>query len=530
MALIRVAPPSPALRPFAAVGAVTRSAMVFARGRGGYLFVRRSNIDYQTEVGDPATNSIVGAVVGWIARNFPDAPVKILDESKPEGTPITRASTGPGAMLRLLEKPNAYFSGVLQWMATVIDFITDGNAYWIKVRNGSGRVVALWWVPQRMMEPRWPESDPSVFVGWYEYTVDGIPWVVRPADVVHFRNGIDGMNTRKGRAPLKSLFTEIFTDVEAAAFTASLLRNLGIPGVVLSPANTTSGVGFGQLAGNADGIKQKFMDTFGGDHRGEPLVFTHPTEAKVLSWSPEQMNLRELRRIPEERVSAVLGVPAGVAGLGAGLDRNTFTNYGEANKAAYTQAVIPMHRLIAAELEAQLLPDFTTALLDVLDVVFDASVVAAMQEAAGEVWKRAESAAKGGLMMRSDFKRMTGQKPAADGSDDVYLLPQQVRVVAAASGKGEPKVLLPSGNPTAAPTRPGLPPGQAPAGLLASGLEEVVVVNVDAAVDADRIAALALTAGREVRCDRGHLLAELATAPYRFTCGKCKTTVEALSA
>ena len=35
------------------------------------------------------------------------------------------------------------------------------------------------------------------------------------------------------------------------------------------------------------------------------------------------------------------------------------------------------------------------------------------------------------------------------------------------------------------------------------------------------------TEAREVRCPKGHLLAELAAAPYRFTCFRCKSTVAA---
>jgi hypothetical protein len=35
------------------------------------------------------------------------------------------------------------------------------------------------------------------------------------------------------------------------------------------------------------------------------------------------------------------------------------------------------------------------------------------------------------------------------------------------------------------------------------------------------------TAGGPVRCPNGHLLAEQATPPYRFTCFRCKETVAA---
>ena len=211
--------------------------------------LNRTRYDYKTEVGDAATNSIVVAVVGWIARNFPEAPVRIAREPSNENDPITYIqprATGPGFMLKLLERPNEYYSGVLQWMATITDVKCTGNAYWLKVRNpNTGRVQALWWLPSWMTEPAWNEADSTQFIGWYEYAVDGMTWIYRPEDVVHFRQGIDPRNTRKGLSPLAALYREIFTDDEAANMTASLMRNIGVPGVVLSPANTTGPTGSG---------------------------------------------------------------------------------------------------------------------------------------------------------------------------------------------------------------------------------------------------------------------------------------------
>ncbi|HEY6568603.1 MAG TPA: phage portal protein [Actinomycetota bacterium] len=487
------------MRPFAAVGSVFSttgatvalgSRMLFARARGWGVYLSRTRIDYRNEIGDPSTNSIIGAVVGWIARNFPEAPVRIVLESDPERKPIVRSLNGPGAMLRLLERPNPYYSGVLQWNATIVDYML-GNAYWIKQRASASnrRVIALWWVPDALMEPKWPDNDPSVFISHYEYMVDGVPIIVPVDDVVHFRNGIDPANPRKGLSRLGSLFREIFTDDESANFTASLLRNLGVPGVILAPSNTAPG---GKV--DADTIKSKYNEAFGGDNRGAVMVMTGPTEAKVLSWSPEQMNLKELRRIPEERVSAVLGVPAGVAGLGAGLDRNTFSNYGEANKAAINQGVVPLHRLIAAELEVQLLPEFADTESTPYDVFFDITVIAAMQEALDAIWKRNQEAATKGLVTRADFKRAVGLKVAADGSDDVYILPNNF-VTVPLDEAGEPTPRL-----TVVPAPgPGAPDGG----------------------EADEPAAAA-----EIRCanaDCGKLLAEEATAPYRFTCPRCKT-------
>lgn len=405
--------------PFVAMGAAVSlgASMVFNRARAGTVYLARTRIDYRSEIGDPATNSIVGAVVGWIARNLPEAPIRIVVEDTTD-IAFPSGPTGPGAMLRLLKTPNPHYSGSALWRATLVDYYCRGRSYWIKTRAPSGRVNGLWWVPASMMRARWPEDDPTVFIGWYDYTIDGVVYTVRPEDVVHFRYGIDPGNVREGISPLVSLSREIFTDEEAANFSASLLRNLGVPGVVIAPANTTGPTG----RQDPDDVKQKFMAKFGGDRRGEPLVMTAPTDVKVLSFNPQEMDLKTLRRVPEERISAVLGVPAGVAQLGAGLDRNTFTNYGEGNVAAYTQGVIPTQKDLAATLEQGLLPEFASAeQLAGVDVWFDWTKTSAMSGHADAVWKRTSDAATKGLLRRSDFKRANGI-PTLPG-DDVYVMP-----------------------------------------------------------------------------------------------------------
>lgn len=409
-------------RAFARV--TTTSVALFSRGRSSILVMyARTAIDYRNEVGDPMQSSIIAAIVGWIARNFPDAPVRIVRRDGADNVVFTfpKSIAGPGALLKLLEVPNRWYSGIVLWMATVVDFVVHGNAYWLKVRSG-GRVVGLYWVPFQQMRPSWPDDDDRVFISHYTWTVNGVDYRVEVDNVVHFRNGLDPNNVRLGVSRLGSLYRELFTDNEAAAFSATIVKNLGVPGLIVSPANTTGP--FAMLRGDPQDIKTEIMARTQGDKRGEPMVFTTPTDVKMISWSPEQMDLKSLRRVPEERASAVTGVPAGVAQLGAGLDRNTFTNYAEANGAAYSQGLIPLHRLMAADIEVQLLPDFIdTERNPDVDVFFDASVTEAMRAALTEKWTRHLQAFRAGAITRAQFKRAVGIEPEANGDDDVYVLP-----------------------------------------------------------------------------------------------------------
>lgn len=367
-------------------------------------------------VGDGSGSSVVQAAVGWISRNFPEAPVRVRIRDE-DGELEVDDDPGARAFLELLSDPNDFYSGVLLWQATIADYWVSGNGYLIKERDQTtgGRVKGLWWTPSTLLEPKWPE-DGTVYISHYLYkpSVD-VEIKLEPADVVHFRWGIDPDNIRKGRSPLATVIRELFTDEEAASYTATILRNLGVPGIVISPGADDVDL----EDEDAQAIKAQFMAQFGADRRGEPLVIGAKANVSVLSFSPQQMDLRTLRRIPEERVTAVLGVPAIVAGLGAGLDRSTFANYSEAREAGYEENIIPTQRLFGADLRTQLLSDFVSDFRDRV-VDFDVSEVRVLQEDEDKVWARFVDAASKGVITLSDMRRGVGL-PVDEALHDVYL-------------------------------------------------------------------------------------------------------------
>ena len=175
------------------------------------------------------------------------------------------------------------------------------------------------------------------------------------------------------------------------------------------------------LQEDVENTKKFFSERFGGPNRGSTAVMSAKTKVQIISWSPEQMNLKGLRRIPEERISAALGVPAIVAGLGAGLDRSTFANFQEARRHAYESNIIPMQRLIGGEIERSLIPDFISEAIDDparFMVAFDVAEVRVMREdakARSERWKMLFEA---GVATRAEARR--AMDLSADDADEIY--------------------------------------------------------------------------------------------------------------
>lgn len=398
-----------------------KAATIQFLGRGRTwtsISLGRTRYNYATWVGNGRGNAIVIAVCYWFVRAFPEAPIRV---QRRQGSDLVPIPNHP--LTELLATPNPAYPGELLWWGMLLDWMLTGNGYWLKVRSAAGRVVQLWWAPASIMKPVRPD-DGRVFLSHYEYSPNGVAIPYAPSEVIHFRYGLnpaDGGLT--GLSPLAALLREVFTDDEAANFTASILRNMGVPGVIISPKGDDTSV-------DPEEIKNVFRQKFGGDNTGEPMVITAPTDVTVLSFNPRQMELTSLRRIPEERVAAVFGVPAVVVGLGAGLDRSTYANYATAREAAYEQNVIPSQRLLAAQLRTQLLPDFGDPNQLVVD--FDLTGVRVLQEDQNALATRAGTLLTSGVVMLDEARAMVSKPPLSGTLGQVYYVPHTVTVTPAA--------------------------------------------------------------------------------------------------
>ncbi|WP_225205375.1 phage portal protein [Novosphingobium huizhouense] len=377
---------------------------------GGLL--KRTRFDYRREVGDGLDSSVVTAPAMWIARALPEAVLEVtVPDREGNAQPVPSHK-----MLDLIQAPNPFYGDIALWMATVMMFAITGNAYWAIVRNGAGVPVELWFVPNWMIEPKYPANG-SAYISHYEYDPgDGqgkeqIPF----EDVVHFRHGIDPRNPRMGLSPMDGVIREIFIDLESSNFVASLLRNMGVPGVVISPK--TGAIASGD---DVEATKQWFKQQFGGDNRGGTLVMGAPTDVQAYGFNPQQMNMSEGRDVAEERVCACLGIPAAVVGFGAGLQATKVgATMEELRKLAWNNGVLPMARMFADELQRSLLGQFGSDRGE--KVAWDTSAVLALQEDEDKKVERWGKMLASGAITVFDYRLAIGL--AADESHRFYLRP-----------------------------------------------------------------------------------------------------------
>jgi HK97 family phage portal protein len=385
--------------------------------------LRRTRFDYQSEIGDGLDASVVTAPIMWVQRALPEATLA-LRERKADGE-IEQLEDHE--LLALIQRPNEFYGDIALWGAIVLSYLIDGNAYLVKVRNGVGKPIELWWVPWWMMEPK-AALDGGAFISHYEYTpgTGAGRMVLDPADVVHFRHGLNPRNLMKGLSPIQGVIREIFTDLESSNFIASLLRNMGVPGVVISPRG-----GSMPVADDVEATKAWFKQAFGGDNRGGPLVMGADTRVESFGFNPEQMNLTHGSNRAEERVCACLGIPAAVVGFGAGLEQTKVgATMEELRRLAWHNGVLPLARQLADELQRSLLPDFQRSAQQRgrrLELYWNTDTVLALQEDEDKAIERKLKELQAGAITLFEYRQETGRD--ADDSHRFFVRPFNLVVV-----------------------------------------------------------------------------------------------------
>lgn len=392
------------------------------------------------EVGDGTSSDVLMTPIRWLQRAIIEAPLVAKDN---DGEPLER-----NELVTLLEKPNPHYAWEVLIAGTVLSLAIDGNAYWVAALNDIGRPVELWYVPHMNVDPRWPSNNKNNdFITHYQYSIQGEEQKIAPMGVdrqnvsfdaveglaiIHFREGVDPTNLRKGLSPLKGLLREIWTDKEAASFTASLLRNNGIPGVIVSPASESAAM----TPKEGEAAKEKLLTEYTGSGRGRPLVMLGPTKVEQFGFSPKEMDLSPLRNVSEERVTAALGVVAAVVGFGSGLQQTKVgATMKELRQLSWTNGVIPLQRIVASEVSRTVGPMFDTA-----DIEFDNTGVEALRENQDTKAIRVERLVRAGVLTRAEARLELGHKVFP--GDEVYLMSLAIIEVP----QGEVRALLPPTN------------------------------------------------------------------------------------
>jgi HK97 family phage portal protein len=395
-----------------------------------------TNVDWASLAGDLWQSSVVAICLTWIARNI-NEPALCVQARRKRGGEAEDDLDHP--LCALVNDPNPYYGSDALWAATAASYCTSGNAYWFKGRSGR-RVKELYYIPHWQIRPVWPE-DGSKFISGYAYRAEGRqPTIYAPEDIIHFRFGLDLYNYRMGWNPLGAQLRQIGLDNEASTYEVSVLQNMGIVPVMLSPADKEAGLTEDQRKELGERINSKFT----GDGRGQWMVVGVPMRADVLAASPEKLAIPSLRHGSVTRICASLGLTPMLLGLSEGDGALTYANKGAARQEAYQDCLIPMGKTWAGALTHQLGPDF--GLTPSEEVGWNYDDVEALAEDADAKSKRATEQWMAGGRTRNEYRKAIGLKEEGK-TGDVYLLAKGASLIDAA------------GNPVGEVSKPKEPKG-----------------------------------------------------------------------
>ncbi len=295
---------------------------------------------------DATQNSAVMACVFWAMRNVGQATFQVNQEDHP----LTQLLAKPQSQIAPSERIN--LSGREFLSALTYSRILDGNAYALKIRNSEGQFIGLDWIPHTCIKTIPNKNRPNLVEHYEVTTPQGIKKLSRE-DIFHDRDGLDPSHPTQGISRLKSIMRQIQTDNQIAAFSLSLLQN-PVPSLIVSAK--TEGTKLTQA--DADHVAAKMKEATSRENAGGIVVPTFPAEITPIGFKPDDLAIAELNRLPEQRITAVLGIPAIVVGLGAGLERSTYSNMKEAREAAMQDFLIPLWQDLAQTFTDQLLPEF----------------------------------------------------------------------------------------------------------------------------------------------------------------------------
>lgn len=382
----------------------------FARGASVVRWGENSHaIRVRGASGPVWSNSAVMACSAWIMDTLPEA------------RPLVKRGLGEddddtvenSAFYRFAADPSPAYDWVDLLSSTGFALAVQGNCYWVLQRDSMMQPQVEWLPPGSCM-PKAPRGQERFGATHYEVRRPGQQAITYPPDeVVHFRVGIDPANTLLGMSRLQAAMREVMTDSEATVYTHALLANPAL-GTLLTIDAADATISDEEAAK----LKVVIAEMLSGENRHSVGVPSMPLKSVQVGVTPEQMALDVVRRTPEERICAVMRIPPMVVGLGAGLQRSTFSNMREAREAAVEQCLAPLWRKIASTLTYKFLPMIGADRANEY-VEFDLSGVRALQDDLNDLYKRAGSGYQAGLLKRAEGRNLLGFE--SDPEDEVYF-------------------------------------------------------------------------------------------------------------
>lgn len=158
-----------------------------------------------------------------------------------------------------------------------------------------------------------------------------------------------------GLSPMQAAWSIIEAHTNAIVFQKTLMKNMGVPGGVLSIKGL-----YGRSEDDKDKLKAEIKETIDGiKNAGRTLVLeSEIMDYRSLAASPKEIDWSGGQGTMVRAICAVFGVPSILIG---DPERGTYANYEEARRVLYTDTAIPLKQQWLALLNRLLVPRYGMA-------------------------------------------------------------------------------------------------------------------------------------------------------------------------
>ncbi|MEL3944868.1 phage portal protein [Streptomyces sp. LNU-CPARS28] len=341
------------------------------------------------------TQPQVRTVVGFLARNI--AQLGIHTFRRLSDTDRERLTDHP--LARLLADPLPRVTTYRLIERLVADVATYDNAYQIKLKlDGQLRLLP---VPPTLIRPyggNWIAPSHYETAGGRDFGVD---------EVVHI-HGYQPESLAVGCSPMEALRDLLLEEREATKHRAAMWKSgARMTGVITRPADADWNP---EERRRFRAMWQTFAQ--GGGAEGSTPVLEDGMQYNSVSFSPEQAQYIEARKLTREEVAAAFFIPPPLVGI---LDHATFSNIKEQHTHLYQDTLGPWLTMLQQEIAAQILPDLPG---DNAGVYCEFNIAEKMR-GDFESQAAAASTATGGPWMTRNEQRARFNLPAIEGGDEL---------------------------------------------------------------------------------------------------------------
>lgn len=244
-----------------------------------------------------------------------------------------------------LEYVNEYFTRFTLFERLQSNLELEGKEYWILYRDGLGSPREIYPVKPSLIQPVRSQRD---FISGYKYTIDGESFLLKPEDVIPFRN-FNPASDIEGLSTLDAVRTVAQTDEYAKLYNKAFFENAARPDMVLKFKQELT-------KEQKDSIRQKLLQEYAGVKKhGKAMILDNNVDVDVLGTTQTDMQFIEGRRFTRDEILAIFRVPKIAAGIMEDINRASAES---ALYAFMTYTIIPKMERIADTLNEFYLPLF----------------------------------------------------------------------------------------------------------------------------------------------------------------------------